>query len=77
MISTDQIIVTMNKVSTLFKIVNKKTNQTVIESVKPIQFEEKSVILNLKENPTEYFYGGGVQNGLSLYNVVKANGFSL
>ena len=62
-ISTDQIIVTMNKVSTLFKIVNKKTNQTVVESVKPIQFEEKSVILNLKENPTEYFYGGGVQNG--------------
>ena len=26
-------------------------------------FEEKQVTLTLKENPTEYFYGGGGQNG--------------
>ena len=63
LISTDLISVSLNKSTSLFKIINKKNNQIVVESSKPIQFEEKLVTLHLKENPTEYFFGGGVQNG--------------
>jgi alpha-glucosidase (family GH31 glycosyl hydrolase) len=62
-ISTDFISVSLDKSTSLFKIINKKNNQVVVESIKPIQFDEKSVSISLKENPTEYFFGGGVQNG--------------
>ena len=31
--------------------------------LKPVEFGDGKVTLVLKENPQEYFYGGGVQNG--------------
>ena len=45
------------------KVTNRTTNRVVMEEIAPAQFEEKKVTLTLKENPQEYFYGGGVQNG--------------
>ena len=62
-ISTDEILISINKSTSLLKIINKKENRVVVESVQPALFEEKSVSLFLKENPAEYFFGGGVQNG--------------
>ncbi|WP_302567331.1 TIM-barrel domain-containing protein [Culturomica massiliensis] len=62
-ISTGKIKIELNKNTSLFTVTNLKTNSVVLEEIAPIQFEAKKVILTLKENPQEYFYGGGVQNG--------------
>jgi alpha-glucosidase (family GH31 glycosyl hydrolase) len=62
-ISTDKIKVLINKATTLFKIVNLINNTVILEETAPILFEQSAVTLTLKENPQEYFYGGGVQNG--------------
>lgn len=62
-ITTAKIKIIVDKQSTLFKIVNLENNTTVIEETAPIRFDKKKVTLTIKENPQEYFYGGGVQNG--------------
>lgn len=62
-ITTAKIKIIVDKQSTLFKVVNVEKNATVIEETAPIQFDKKKVTLTIKENPQEYFYGGGVQNG--------------
>ncbi len=62
-IATDKVALEINKQTTFFKLINKVTNRTVVESVAPVDFQKKQVSLSLKEMPDEYFYGGGVQNG--------------
>lgn len=62
-ISTDKVEVRLDKNTALMKIINKETNRTVFEEVAPKSFEKEKTTLTLKENPDEYFYGGGVQNG--------------
>lgn len=62
-IKTDKIEVQLNKKTSLLKVINTTTNAVALEMTKPISFTEKEVTLTLKENPQEYFYGGGVQNG--------------
>jgi alpha-glucosidase (family GH31 glycosyl hydrolase) len=61
-ISTGKITVELDKASSRFKIINGE-NKTVIETLEPTRFDKKQTTLRLKENPQEYFYGGGVQNG--------------
>lgn len=62
-ISTDEINLLFDKKTSLLKVSNLKTNKIAFEEAAPIQFEDNRVTLCLKENPEEYFYGGGVQNG--------------
>lgn len=62
-ITTEKINVQLDKKTSLLKVTDLKTNQIVFEAAAPILFEEKKVTLTLKEQPQEYFYGGGVQNG--------------
>ena len=62
-ISTAKIKVQIDKNTTLLKIINLTTNAVILEEAAPIRFEKEEVTLTLKENPQEYFYGGGVQNG--------------
>ena len=62
-ITTGKISVQLDKKTSLLKVINLKTDAVVVEEVKPILFEKNSTIITLKENPDEYFYGGGVQNG--------------
>ena len=62
-ITTGKIQVELDKKTSQMKITNLVTNKVVVEEVKPVQFEEKKITVTLKENPEEYFYGGGVQNG--------------
>ena len=62
-ITTSKIKIVIDKETTLFKVINLATGKVAIEEVKPILFEKSKVTLTLKENPEEYFYGGGVQNG--------------
>ena len=60
---TAQVRIELNKQTGLMKVFNPLTGKCVIEEVAPVIFGPKEVTVTLKENPEEYFYGGGVQNG--------------
>lgn len=62
-ITTEKIKVQLDKNTSLLKVFNFSDNKLVIEEVKPVLFENDKVVVTLKENTGEYFYGGGVQNG--------------
>lgn len=62
-LTTAEISIRLDKKNTLLKVINLSTGKTVVEEIAPTVFEKKNVTLTLKENPEEYFYGGGVQNG--------------
>jgi len=62
-ITTGKINIQLNKKTLLIKVINLATNTVVLEETEPVLFEKGKVVLTLKENPQEYFYGGGVQNG--------------
>ena len=62
-IITPKVKISFDKKTTLFTVTNLQAQKVVIEEIAPMQFEDKKVTLSLKENPEEYFYGGGVQNG--------------
>lgn len=62
-IASKGIAITVDKNSSLFTVTNKTTGKVVLETVAPIAFSQDNVTLLLKENPDEYYYGGGVQNG--------------
>lgn len=62
-IATGKVKVELDKNTALMKVINLQTGATVMEEAEPILFEKERVTLKLKEQPQEYFYGGGVQNG--------------
>ncbi len=62
-IATNRIEIVIDKTNALKKVIDKESNTIVLEELAPTLFESNKVILTLKENPEEYFYGGGVQNG--------------
>ena len=62
-IATSKIKLILDKQTSLLKVINLSTGITVLEETAPVLFEKGKTILTLKENPDEYFYGGGVQNG--------------
>ena len=62
-IFTDQIELQFAKEDGRMKVINRVTRHTVVEEVRPVSYEKNRTCLNLKEQPDEYFYGGGVQNG--------------
>ena len=62
-LTTEKIKVRLDKKTSLLKVTNLATNTVVVEELEAPLFEKGKVTLTLKENPQEYFYGGGVQNG--------------
>ena len=62
-IKTGKINVLIDKNTALMKVVNLNNNSVVMEEIEPVRFDKGKVVMTLKENPTEFFYGGGVQNG--------------
>ncbi|MDE6032731.1 MAG: alpha-xylosidase, partial [Muribaculaceae bacterium] len=46
-----------------FTVTDLRTGKQVAQTVSPIKIEGKKTTLQFRENPGEYFYGGGVQNG--------------
>ncbi len=62
-ITTPRIEVVMDKATRLISVKDLKSGRTVIEQIAPVEFGDKGVSITLKEEPQEYFYGGGVQNG--------------
>lgn len=62
-IKSGNIILLVDKSNAQLKVINRKNNQTVLESLAPVHFERRSATIQFKTSPSEYFYGGGVQNG--------------
>lgn len=62
-VSTKKIRIQIDRNNSLIKIINLVTNTVVLEQKAPVLFDKKGVTLTFKEQPQEYFYGGGVQNG--------------
>ena len=60
-ITTGKVRLQLDKSTALLKVTNLTTNKIVFEETKPVVYEKGKTILTLKENPDEYFYGGGVQ----------------
>lgn len=62
-LTTGKVRIEFDKQTSLMKVFNLETNACVIEQAAPVVFSPKEVTVTLKEQPDEYFYGGGVQNG--------------
>ena len=62
-LTTSEIQLVFDKKSLNFTVKNLKNKQIALQSIAPIEFEEDKVTLTLDQQPDEYFYGGGVQNG--------------
>ncbi|MEO7049603.1 MAG: alpha-xylosidase, partial [Ferruginibacter sp.] len=58
-----KIAVEINKGTALIKVVNIASQKVVLQTLKPFSFSDEKTTAILKENPEEYFFGGGVQNG--------------
>lgn len=61
-ISSGKVSIMLDKHSSRIRVLNGEKKK-VAEINGPVQFSKKQVTLSLKENPGEYFWGGGVQNG--------------
>lgn len=62
-ISTPRMAIDLDKATAMISVKDLSTGKTVLEQTAPVTFENGTTSLALKENPGEYFYGGGVQNG--------------
>ncbi|MDQ6890039.1 MAG: DUF4968 domain-containing protein, partial [Bacteroidota bacterium] len=62
-IASAKISIAIDKNTSLIKVINSANQKVALEMLKAVEFGEGKVTLVLKENPQEYFYGGGVQNG--------------
>ncbi|MCI9608244.1 MAG: DUF5110 domain-containing protein [Muribaculaceae bacterium] len=62
-VSTPRIAVVWNKADATMSVTEKAGGKTVAKETAPLKFEKGRTVMTLAENPDEYFYGGGVQNG--------------
>lgn len=62
-IRTSGMEILVNNLDGTFSITDLRHKKKVVELVKPVEIGKDRTILTLKENPDEYFFGGGVQNG--------------
>ena len=62
-ISTDSIRLDFPANGETFTVTDLKTGHVVAETLAPVDFNGKKTTMRLREQPGEYFYGGGVQNG--------------
>ena len=70
----------IDKNTSLMKVIDLEKNAVAFEEVEPVLFDKGKVTVTLKENPNEYFYGGGVQNGRlhkgKAINIVNENSWT-
>lgn len=62
-VATQRISVSFDKQTGLMNVINTQSGETVVESLLPVSFDKTSTTLTFKARTSEYFYGGGVQNG--------------
>ncbi|MDO5571273.1 MAG: glycoside hydrolase family 31 protein [Bacteroidales bacterium] len=62
-IKSNKVEIKINKETSLINVVNLENNKVAVSQKKPFSFENKNTSFAFQENDSEYFYGGGVQNG--------------
>ena len=62
-VETSQVTVDIDRKTALMSVTNRLTDKVVLRQTAPVDFSKSGVTLTLDEQPDEYFYGGGVQNG--------------
>lgn len=62
-VTTNRIRLDFPAAGETFTVTDLTTGRIVAETIAPIEFMGKKTTLKLREQPGEYFYGGGVQNG--------------
>ncbi len=62
-ISTNEVCVQFSKKDALVSITDLRRQQTVVSQIAPTSFEHGKTTLTLSQQPDEWYYGGGVQNG--------------
>lgn len=62
-VSSPRVSLTWSKGTGLLTVRDLKSGREVMKEAAPVSFEKGKTRLTLNEQPGEYFYGGGVQNG--------------
>lgn len=62
-VKTQSVTIEINKQTSLLRVYDNKRKELVLQTTAPIEFDNENVTVTLKEDPKEYFFGGGVQNG--------------
>ncbi len=62
-VRSPRIDVVLSRTGGLTSVTDRATGKRVLEAAEPVTFSSKATTVKLKEQPGEYFYGGGVQNG--------------
>lgn len=62
-VATPAVKLSFDKQSGLLTVTDLRNGRTVMSEAAPAKFEKGRTVMTLTEQPEEYFYGGGVQNG--------------
>lgn len=62
-LQTPEVRLEWNKATGLMSVTDLATGKKAMEETAPIAFDKNGTLVTVAENPGEYFYGGGVQNG--------------
>lgn len=62
-VATPKVQISINRKTGLMSVRNVETGEVVVEEAEPVDITEKQTTLTFRTRPSEYFYGGGVQNG--------------
>ncbi|MGL5378322.1 TIM-barrel domain-containing protein, partial [Clostridium sp.] len=62
-IATNKIELRVEKATGKMELVNKETGKTVWKEAEALKYKENEIVQTLETNDSEYFYGGGMQNG--------------
>ena len=62
-VTTRDLRIGISKADGCLHVTDQRTGKMVFEQTAPVEFQKGRYTLRCKEQPQEYFYGGGVQNG--------------
>ncbi|MGL5378454.1 TIM-barrel domain-containing protein, partial [Clostridium sp.] len=62
-ISTDSVLLKMEKATGKMELINKLTNKTIWKEAEALKYKYNSTVQTLETNEDEFFFGGGMQNG--------------
>ena len=62
-VETDEMQLIIDPETAMMKMVNKESGETVLEEREPLKYNDTETVRTLKSDASEYYFGGGQQNG--------------
>lgn len=62
-VETDEMQLIIDPETAMMKMVNKESGETVLEEREPLKYNDTETVQTLKSDASEYYFGGGQQNG--------------